>query len=90
MKKVLLLACLLIMALTLVACDDGYQTGDYVGDGDFIVVGNLGEQDVLKDVETGCEYLQPNDSYALSPYLNEKGEVIGCGEPVNELEEAIQ
>lgn len=78
MKRLLLLAFAIPM---LAACGAGYETNDYVEDGDFKAVGDVGTYDILRDVRTGCQYLQPHSTTAsLTPYYDEDGKVKGCGE----------
>lgn len=80
MKKISLATLILISTLTLTACN-GYETGSTVEDGAWIVVGNKGSYDVLKDAKTGCLYLQSfNDRSGITPYFDENGKVMGCGE----------
>jgi hypothetical protein len=78
-KKLIAVA---VVSLGLLAGCSGYETGDTIGeDNRFKVVGDIGNYDVLKDVETGCLYTESHhESTGLSPLFNKKGEVSGCGD----------
>ena len=83
MKKKTLFLGVALSILTLVGCE-GYETGDVVEGGAWRVVGDKGDYDVLRDTETGCLYLQ--STYAttsVTPYYDEDGKVMGCGEEEN-------
>lgn len=82
MKKLLMGIGLLTISLTLVACG-GYETGDYVKNDEFKVVGNVGDHDLLKDLKTGCLYIEPQNDIGMSPYYDENGKIQGCGEGVD-------
>ena len=80
MKKIALSTVLLTSLLALTGCG-GYETGTVKEDGAWLVVGDRGGYDVLKDIETGCLYLQNHhDRSGIVPYFDEHGEVMGCGE----------
>lgn len=74
MKKVAM--ALIFSTLALVGCS--YEEGEIVQNGDFIAVKEMGYYDVIQDAETGCMYLESYDSYTLTPYYGEDGEVYGC------------
>jgi hypothetical protein len=79
MKKLLIIGVASLSLLGLAGCD-GYETGTIV-DGTFKAVGDVGSYDILRDVETGCTYLQSHtSSTGITPYFGEDGEVIGCGQ----------
>lgn len=81
MKKALVIGLASLTLLGLAGCE-----GDNVGDiryGQFKKVGNIGGDGngyhVLRDIETGCTYLEAKGDYSFAPYYGENGEVKGCG-----------
>lgn len=77
MKKVLIVL-LLIIVLFLTGCE-GYEQGEVVHSR-FKVIGDIEDYDVLRDVKTGCVYLESEYDYTLTPLYDENGKVEGCGE----------
>lgn len=80
MKRKLLTIFSGVLLIGVLAGCEGYGTGDIVENGDYKVMGNKGNYDVLQDLKTGCLYLEPHSDYGLTPYYDKNGEVKGCGE----------
>lgn len=82
MKKIALVGIIGLTALTLGAC--GYEQGSTVYNGKFRVVGKIGAGDeytLLRDVDTGCTYIERTSSYpSISAFFDENGKVAGCGQ----------
>ncbi|QIW89785.1 putative signal peptide-containing lipoprotein [Bacillus phage Izhevsk] len=82
MKKTLIATLIGLTALTLGAC--GYETGSTVYNGKFKVLGTIGtgeEYSLLRDVDTGCIYIERTSSYpSISAFFDENGKVAGCGQ----------
>lgn len=77
MKKLTLVA--VVAALTLVGCG-GYESGTRVQDGQFEVVKDVGRYDLLRDIDTGCMYIESHRSDGgIAPYYDKDGKVAGCG-----------
>lgn len=78
MKKLSLLLGLSILAL--VGCNQ--ETGRGLrGDSTLVDIGDLSSgYDLIRDTNTGCVYINNTNDYALTPYYDEDGEVMGCGE----------
>mgnify|MGYP003576106687 CR=1 FL=1 len=79
MKRLSIGVIAILTVLTLGAYS-GYETGSYVQNGQFEVIGNHGRYDILRDVETGCQYLEPMTDRGLTPFYDKDGEVKGCTE----------
>lgn len=75
--KFLKLSILTLIITSMAACS--YVKGEDVQGGQFVVIGKVGEYDELKHKDTGCHYLERKDSYSLTPFYNQYGEVKGCG-----------
>lgn len=82
-KKIIAVFSGALLVVTLAGCS-GYDTGDTVMGGNYKVVGDKGYYDVLRDVKTGCYYLESHTSSGLTPYYDKDGKVKGCGENVGE------
>lgn len=81
MKKAIKLLTVASMSLLLLTACDGFSDGSIVKGGGFKAVGDKGDYyDILKDLETGCLYLESHYQTGLMPYYGEDGEVQGCGE----------
>ncbi|AGI11891.1 hypothetical protein X915_gp121 [Bacillus phage vB_BanS-Tsamsa] len=80
MKKTLLVTLIGLTALTLGAC--GYEQGSTVYGGKFKVIGDVGgNYALLRDVDTGCIYIERTSSYpSISAFFDENGKVAGCGQ----------
>ncbi|UGO51331.1 casein kinase-like protein 1 [Bacillus phage vB_BanS_Skywalker] len=84
MKKTLLVTLIGLTALTLGAC--GYEQGSTVYGGKFKVIGEIGagsdgQYALLRDVDTGCIYIERTSSYpSISAFYDENGKVAGCGQ----------
>uniref|UniRef100_A0AB39C7C3 Lipoprotein n=1 Tax=Bacillus phage KoopaTroopa TaxID=3234046 RepID=A0AB39C7C3_9CAUD len=80
MKKTLLAGLIGLTALTLGAC--GYEQGSTVYGGKFKVIGDVGgNYALLRDVDTGCIYIERTSSYpSISAFFDENGKVAGCGQ----------
>lgn len=81
MKKTLLVGLLTVSALTLGACDAGFETGQTVYDGKFKVIGEYGDSyDIIRDLDTGCIYAESTSNRGITPLYDEEGKVQGCGQ----------
>jgi predicted small secreted protein len=78
MKKLLLIGAVAIGAISLAGC--GYTVGSTVEDGAWKVIGEHGHYDMLRDLKTGCVYIESTDGYEITPYYGEDGKVVGCGQ----------
>jgi predicted secreted protein len=79
MKKFILLIALTVGIISLAGCG-GYEVGTTVEDGAWKVIGTHGQYDMLRDLKTGCVYLQASADFSLTPYIGEDGKVVGCGQ----------
>lgn len=78
MKKLVLAGLIGLTALTLGAC--GYEQGSTVY-GKFKVIGDVGgNYALLRDVDTGCIYIETSSYPSISAFFDEEGKVAGCGQ----------
>lgn len=85
MKK--LMSTLILGSMLLVGCSPSIKDMEERNESrnsDFIILDKLSEfVFVVKDKNTGCQYIQSQSSdmyYQYSPYYKEDGKVGGCGE----------
>ena len=87
MKKFLVIGGLAAFALLSLGCNN--DTGTELNG--LVDIGDLGKgYDLVRDTNTGCVYIyerRAKDARPLTPYFDENGEVVGCGD--EDLDKAI-
>lgn len=78
MKKAVIV--MLLAFGVLAGCEGGHSDGYVTEDGRFKAVGDAGSYDLMRDLETGCLYMEAHTDRGMDPLYDKDGKVAGCGQ----------